>query len=468
MRLYRQNFRDRRTGKKRQATKWYLQFRDPSGVVRRIPGFSDQAATRSLGRGIQRLLDLRGQEPPDAELSRWIENLPARIQERLAELHLIDEKRLTGAKPLTKHLEDFRESLLPGRAPRHVEQTVARVKCVIEGCGFKFWQDIRPDAVDAFLRKLRAGEEGVSLQTSNYYLGAVRQFCRWMVAHGRASESPLTVLRPLNAALDRRKIRRAFTEKELRSLLRAAEKGPVLCAMTGKERALLYRLAVETGLRAGELRSLTGASFDLKATSPTVTVEAAYSKRRRKDVLPLRADTARLLRAWLRTRLPSSRAFNLPTQNPLREALQTDIKAAKIKGLDDPKRPLDFHSLRHTFLTNLARAGVHPKTAQALARHSTISLTLDRYTHVSLGDEVRAVEALPDLSGSPGPKLKPTGTEGGMGAGSLPSCLPSNAAASCNSMPPGAASRGQEEGSWHARRDSNPRLSDPKSDALSS
>ncbi len=40
------------------------------------------------------------------------------------------------------------------------------------------------------------------------------------------------------------------------------------------------------------------------------------------------------------------------------------------------------HALRHTFISNLARAGIHPKTAQALARHSTITLTLDRYSHV--------------------------------------------------------------------------------------
>ena len=39
-----------------------------------------------------------------------------------------------------------------------------------------------------------------------------------------------------------------------------------------------------------------------------------------------------------------------------------------------------FHALRHTFITNLARSGVHPKTAQSLARHSTITLTMDRYS----------------------------------------------------------------------------------------
>jgi integrase len=48
--------------------------------------------------------------------------------------------------------------------------------------------------------------------------------------------------------------------------------------MTGPDRAMLYRVAVGTGFRANELRSLTPESFDLDANPPKVTVEAAYSK----------------------------------------------------------------------------------------------------------------------------------------------------------------------------------------------
>ena len=33
----------------------------------------------------------------------------------------------------------------------------------------------------------------------------------------------------------------------------------------------------------------------------------------------------------------------------------------------------DFHALLHTFITNLCKANVSPKTAQALARHCDIS-----------------------------------------------------------------------------------------------
>ena len=62
---------------------------------------------------------------------------------------------------------------------------------------------------------------------------------------------------------------------------------------------------------------------------------------------------------------------------------------------------LDFHSLRVTFVTSLARSGVHPKVAQMLARHSTIEITMGTYTKLD-DDELRAgVEALPPLPTKP-------------------------------------------------------------------
>jgi integrase len=59
----------------------------------------------------------------------------------------------------------------------------------------------------------------------------------------------------------------------------------------------------------------------------------------------------------------------------------------------------DFHSMRHLFITSLERAGVSPKMAQTLARHSDIRLTLGLYTHVELPDRTVAIGSLP---GPPG------------------------------------------------------------------
>jgi len=61
-------------------------------------------------------------------------------------------------------------------------------------------------------------------------------------------------------------------------------------------------------------------------------------------------------------------------------------------------RVADFHSLRHTYISNLARAGIHPKTAMDLARHGDINLTLARYSHTVVADRASALAALPTLT----------------------------------------------------------------------
>ena len=56
---------------------------------------------------------------------------------------------------------------------------------------------------------------------------------------------------------------------------------------------------------------------------------------------------------------------------------------------DAPLRKVTPHVLRHTFCTNMANAGMKPKTLQYLMGHSKINVTLDVYTH-STYEAVRA------------------------------------------------------------------------------
>ena len=171
---------------------------------------------------------------------------------------------------------------------------------------------------------------------------------------------------------------------------------------------------METGLRAGELRSLTRASFDLDAEPPTVTVAAAYSKRRRDDTLILRPELADDLRAYLCSMAPVAVAFKLPKPNMIIRMFKADLEAAGIPSRDDAGRVADFHALRHTFhITNLASGGVHPKTAQSLARHSDITLTMNCYSHSYRDQEIDALRTLPDLSNPSRQRLSATGTEDG-------------------------------------------------------
>src|SRR5262249_46487866 len=147
----------------------------------------------------------------------------------------------------------------------------------------------------------------------------------------------------LNVKTDRRRDRRPFSVEELRPLLDAARTGPERFDMCGEDRAILYWLAVESGLRAGELRSLTPESFVLDTEPPTVTVETAYSKHRREDTLPLRPALVAALRAFLACKLPAIPLFKIPTDRKKAARLfQTDIAAAGIAYRDESGRVADF------------------------------------------------------------------------------------------------------------------------------
>jgi site-specific recombinase XerD len=84
------------------------------------------------------------------------------------------------------------------------------------------------------------------------------------------------------------------------------------------------------------------------------------------------------------------------TDDPtVQEARKRDADFLRPANSDGER--VDFHALRHTFLSRLGRSGASAKVMQTMARHSTVTLTLDRYTHVALHDLDAAVNAMPSL-----------------------------------------------------------------------
>jgi hypothetical protein len=63
--------------------------------------------------------------------------------------------------------------------------------------------------------------------------------------------------------------------------------------------------------------------------------------------------------------------------------------------------PRPCESRVHRTRSQTTNAGVAPKLVQLLARHSTIRLTMDRYTHVGYKAMLDAVATLPDLLNNP-------------------------------------------------------------------
>ena len=52
------------------------------------------------------------------------------------------------------------------------------------------------------------------------------------------------------------------------------------------------------------------------------------------------------------------------------------------------------HVCRHTYCTNMIKAGVNPKTVQVLMGHAGIEITMDIYAHLQLEDVVKEVNKL--------------------------------------------------------------------------
>ena len=389
--ILKQSYTVNKNGKRirKKSAFWYVDYKTAEGTRKRVKGFKDKAATAQLV----------------AELERKAELARTGIIDRYAE----DRK-----KPVKQHLDDFYQSILAkGDTVTHAQLTKYRAEQIINGCKFAIWADISASKVECYLADLRNGAACLSAGTSNAYLQAIKQFCRWMVQDGRASESPLSHLARINAKTDRRHDRRALELDEMRILLATTIAGPKRFGMEGYERALLYKVAAETGLRANELRSLKVSSFDFEAS--TVKVRCSYTKNKNKAEISLRPDTTAELKNFFAGRLPDVRVFG-GTHKRLTARTATMLKAdlvdAGIPYVDDYGLFADFHALRHTTGSLLAASGVHPKVAQSIMRHGDINLTMSLYTHTLRGQESEAVKSLPDLSLSGKESLRATGTNG--------------------------------------------------------
>ena len=358
---------------KKQSQKWYTRLTDADGIKRTIPLFRDKVASQQKAAQLQTEMEL-------------------------AEAGVVDRFKEQRLKPLAEHLADFRQSLLDKAVTeKHAMLTYNRVESVLQGCKAVFVSDIEASRVQGYIAERRRA--GLSIKSGNYYLVAIKGFFNWMVNERRIGENPLAHLKGQNARKDIRRRRRVLELDEIDALLTATLQGPKHHNLTAKERYMLYVLALNTGFRAGELHSLLWRSLDLNEFEPSVTILAGYSKNGREATPPLRKDVAGLFRQWF-----TEGGFALGDKvfagfNKLKGAamLRIDLEAAGIAYKDDAGRYVDFHSLRHTFITNVSKSGASDKERQTLARHSTSALTLDVYTHLGVHDERRAIEKLPKL-----------------------------------------------------------------------
>jgi integrase len=242
---------------------------------------------------------------------------------------------------------------------------------------------------------------GRGSQTIAHYLTAMKQFCRWLVKDRRTPSNAVEHLSVGVATEDIRHDRRALTLDEMRRLIAAAQSSAKLFRdISGPARAALYALACASGFRKSEIASLTPESFQLAAEPPCVVLAASAAKNGRQAVQPLPSDVAGLLATFLADCPPNRPVWPGTWVGRGAEMLRIDLEAAGIAyAVEGPNGVLfaDLHSLRHSFVAALDRAGATLKTAMQLARHSDPALTAARYGRAQLHDLAGTVERLPSL-----------------------------------------------------------------------
>ena len=363
MKIYKPTYKDK-GGKTKKCQHYYIDFTDNRGKRRKLPAFSNKRASEKAADKIEELLSSGGILSPD--LQRWIENLPDKMRNNLVKFGLIDSQRVNShiGKSLTEHVEDFCGSLLArgnnARCSKHVKSSL---NFVFDGCGFKMFSDIDANTVYTFLAERRTtGRRGKvwSQRTFNCHLKEIQQFSRWMIRERRATSNPVEHLECIKQTEQIRK-RRALSLDEQRRLLACTG---YHSQNTGHQRAMFYRLQLETGMRLNETRCL--AVKEINFDEGSITIPATRTKNKKDTTIVLRPQMTADLKSFTAGKMPDVRVFNLPSKPPV--MLRRDLKSAGIEFETDEGR-IDIHSLRHSFITNLARAGVFPADAMALARH---------------------------------------------------------------------------------------------------
>ncbi len=204
-------------------------------------------------------------------------------------------------------------------------------------------------------------------------------------------DNPLIGMKEENEAVDLRHEREPLTEEQFLELHRTATKSEVVIeGYDGETRATIYLLAYATGLRRSEMASLTPRSFNFDPDAPTVTVEAAFSKHRRQDVIELPKVIVPLL--GVDCSKPDEPIFSAPHRKT-HKMLRLDREAASISYQSETGKYRDFHALRHAYITRVWQAGAAPNVARTLARHSDLRATM-RYSHTRRDEERRIVDRM--------------------------------------------------------------------------
>lgn len=373
------------------SDKWYAEWR-VNGQKRRQPLSTDKTVSQKM-----------------------LGDLILELEKGKAGLHFAFKDELL--RPISEHVADFLADLKKrGVSEKYASERDRCLQAVISGCRAKTLADLTVDRVDHFLESLNG-----AARTKDIYRAAALGFCNWLVRKNRLEFNLLARTTKPDGKVVR--VRRALKPEELQNLLdttrarpikefsiirRGKRKGQQVAnlrdevrerlTMLGRERALIYKIAIYTGLRRGEIAALRVAHLSLDAKPfRHLILPGEFTKNGGEAKLLLVPSYAEELRAWIQDARKQGGDLLFAVRNEMVKTLKADLAAAGIKYRDEQGRVVDFHALRMTADTMLGLAGVPPRVRMLFMRHSDIRLTMQTYDDSSLYELESAVKALDKL-----------------------------------------------------------------------
>lgn len=221
---------------------------------------------------------------------------------------------------------------------------------------------------------------------------------------------PRNVATGLTLPRVRREVPVTWTAEQVRCFLRGT---------AGTQVGVIGHLLLTTGARIGEALALTWDALDLDAGTMRIIatlqradggtdIAPATKTESSRRVVPLTSGLIAALRdhrdaqaAVLAARGVHNRrnlVFPSPTGDRLHPSTFSYQLRTRIEALALPA--ITPHQMRHTAATLLMESGVPPKVVQEMLGHKTITMTLDTYSHVTLGMQRQAVATLDRLTAS--------------------------------------------------------------------
>lgn len=315
------------------------------------------------------------------------------------------------ATPPSVHVEDFlafKRSDQRKLTQKYLDQTAKYLREFVAESGIRAIGELTDTVVAKTLEKLRvsgrftnakdketaakAKRKPLTASTLNARRAALKAWSRWLFLEGRLERDPLGYLRrAVPSEEEESEVRRGMTLGETERLLVATEIGPSRFGLSGPDRKALYVAALATGFRRKELASLRVGDWKLTGDRPHVMLRNRKSKgqklRRekwhRQPIVPgLVADLAR----WLGGRPDQEECWPRLASIDTAEMIGRDLDAAEVARVNADGETLKFHSLRHTYVTQLVLHKVPVERVCALARHADVKLTISVYNHIAGSD----------------------------------------------------------------------------------